>query len=939
MKINYIRFRNLFCYGNEMQEIRFDDKDATMWQIIGSNGVGKSSMIRILKLVLYQEYDGVNVSQIANQINKNGYVEANVDSRGHNWTIINEFSPNKVRVYKDGSEEPEDWGKLADTKNEIRNQIVDMPYYIFNNAISLSLDDFKSFLSMNAKDSRNIRDRIFGFYVVNEMMELMKPKMNEYVAKIDKVTAKIENINESIESSQQEYNKLKESINQLNQKEIDRIKSEILENRKHMESYSQEKEELDKKVSDIKLYMEYLRNEARRERLDNMRLDLTNLSKAVEEKEEEKNERKKEKEELDKERKVIASKETLDKIEELSDNINDYEEKSKEIKPERDKIERAIEELEKSIEKFSSVDKLIQNKKVILINVDQLESLNKQHKDVLDSIEKSEGYKEEVNKKLEEGKEKNREKSSIIEELEKRIRAHEQGICSECGTDLTGEEHIKKYQQYEADLELERQKKEKIDEMIQKIVSTQKDVKEKIEKLIRMKHSINSKYSDIKVSISKIEGFDDARDALVYSINHTDHDFIPDWKKTDILDKIESVEISGEDHDIEKDKKELEEKKSLLQQKEKELEEVLQKKNESRARKEALEERIPEDITKEKIQQMELSLDSEEEYNKKISDLEQQIEQYGDSIRNNERETGELKAKIDQLRTELKDDSHFENMADIKVVGDTMDEKINYLDSEISNLNTDINGVSEKVDSIKQKISDDETTIKSLTSDENINNQLKSVKSIIDKFDTELEKYNTDIKENKKYLDFFRVVQYVLSDEGIKSYIMKDVVPSINGEISKILEMLGVPLTVMFDEEFNVHIYRFGEEVSINTISTGQKKMINCAVLLSITIILRMKYQFNVVFYDEILSSVASENRPLLLEIIKNVFPKKLKLHTFVMNHDYIPSSYFDYVVSITHKNNFSSMDVITQDEYESRFISPTKTDKLSKDLLAETSA
>ena len=158
-------------------------------------------------------------------------------------------------------------------------------------------------------------------------------------------------------------------------------------------------------------------------------------------------------------------------------------------------------------------------------------------------------------------------------------------------------------------------------------------------------------------------------------------------------------------------------------------------------------------------------------------------------------------------------------------------------------------------------------------------------------------------------------------EAGAISYILKDVVPSINSEIAKILEMLDIPLTVMFDEEFNVHIYRFGEEVSLTTISTGQRKMTDCAILLSITIILRMKYQFNVTFYDEILSSIDSDNRPILLEIIKEICCNKLKLHTFVMNHDYIPSSYFDYVVSIKHQNNFSSVKILTQDQYESQFL------------------
>ncbi len=936
MIIYYVKWRNIGPFGNEEQRINFT-KEATLHQIIGKNGVGKSTIIRILKIVLYQEYDGINVAQIANQVNKNGYIEVNVDSKGNNWKIINEFSPNKVRVYKNGNPEPEDWGKLADTKSQIKSQIVDMPYYIFNNAISLSLDDFKSFLSMNAADSRNIRDRIFGFYVVNEMMELMKPEMNKYIAEIDQFKSKIENIDQSIETSQTEYDELKEKIKEGSQDEINRINDEIIKLKKELGDYNIEKEKHDKKVADIKLHIDYLINLSRKNKLEEMTTKLDKLTDEVDTVEKDRNIKISEKEELDGEKQLITGKVTLQRIDELGIKITEYQSKSEELESEKSEIEYNIIVLEELVEKFSASADLIKNRDLLKVNAEQLSTLNSQHKEILESLEKGENYLKEVENKLEEGDNKQSEKTILIDGLKKKILAHEQGTCSECGTDLTGDEHIKRYDGYKADLELEVGKEKIISEMLNKLQDSKIKASEKIDELERIKHDTYAKYSDIKVSISGVEGFDDTKKILLNTISHTNHDFISEWKMENFEKLLKCVEIPDSDYNIEADKNKLEEEKDLFEEKYQEIKGLEVSKRGDITRMDTLKEGLKEGVTKEKLNKTKFSLDSEEAYNEKLKKLSEEIDGLGTAIRSNERDIGETKAKVELMKKEIKPDSDFEQLGEVDV--SNIEKNLDNLNENINDATLKVRKVGENIESVNQYLSNKEITIKSLLSDEHVETQLKSVQSIIDKFKEELEQFNTDIEKSRKHVNFFKTIQYILSDEGIKSYILKDVVPPINSEIAKILEMLGVPLTIMFDEEFDVHIYRFGEEVSLNTISTGQKKMTNCAIILSITIILRMKYYFNVTFYDEILSSIDSDNRPILLEIIKEICCSKLKLHTFVMNHDYIPSSYFDYVVSVIHKNNFSSINILTQDQHESQYLLTNKKgdNKLVEDLIVET--
>ena len=73
MYIRSVKFKNVFAFGNRETAIDFTDGNK-FWQILGKNGVGKSSFIKILKIGLYQELEGLKLDEIAHQINKQGFI-------------------------------------------------------------------------------------------------------------------------------------------------------------------------------------------------------------------------------------------------------------------------------------------------------------------------------------------------------------------------------------------------------------------------------------------------------------------------------------------------------------------------------------------------------------------------------------------------------------------------------------------------------------------------------------------------------------------------------------------------------------------------------------------------------------------------------------------------------------------------------------------------
>ena len=141
MHIHSIEFSNIFAFGNKITKVDYDNLgDGSLNMIIGKNGCGKSSFIKLHKLALYFESDGVTVNGISNDINGNGYVAIEVTSNGHRWKIASHYTRTKLNtleVFKDGSETAEDWGKIPDTKAMINQRIIDIPYHVTFEIVSL----------------------------------------------------------------------------------------------------------------------------------------------------------------------------------------------------------------------------------------------------------------------------------------------------------------------------------------------------------------------------------------------------------------------------------------------------------------------------------------------------------------------------------------------------------------------------------------------------------------------------------------------------------------------------------------------------------------------------------------------------------------------------------------------------------------------------------
>jgi DNA repair exonuclease SbcCD ATPase subunit len=216
MRIKKIEWRNFSSYGNRKQEIEFGD-EASLYQVVGENGAGKSSISGVITFGLYGKLEGKKLKDIPNRINGNAWVRITMECNGSEVVVERGLEPNLFKLYINGAEY--DQAGVRSVQDYLSEDILGIPYYVFNNTISLSINDFKSFIKMSSQDKRSIIDKIFGFHVLNQMRDLLRDENRKIKETLDNISGKLSSLESTIGSSLNEMDNL---ANQLKQESTDK---------------------------------------------------------------------------------------------------------------------------------------------------------------------------------------------------------------------------------------------------------------------------------------------------------------------------------------------------------------------------------------------------------------------------------------------------------------------------------------------------------------------------------------------------------------------------------------------------------------------------------------------------------------------------------------------------------------------------------------------
>jgi DNA repair exonuclease SbcCD ATPase subunit len=146
--------------------------------------------------------------------------------------------------------------------------------------------------------------------------------------------------------------------------------------------------------------------------------------------------------------------------------------------------------------------------------------------------------------------------------------------------------------------------------------------------------------------------------------------------------------------------------------------------------------------------------------------------------------------------------------------------------------------------------------------------------------------------------NIFKKLDELFSDSGIKKSIISSIIKPINKYIDENLALLDMPFKVILNDQFNATITLLGNEVDVETLSTGETKKVNISIMLAYLKMIRMKRKINVLFLDEIFASIDIEGINSIIHILKQ-FAREWNVNVFLVHHSYLDKNLFDRILHV----------------------------------------
>lgn len=264
----------------------------------------------------------------------------------------------------------------------------------------------------------------------------------------------------------------------------------------------------------------------------------------------------------------------------------------------------------------------------------------------------------------------------------------------------------------------------------------------------------------------------------------------------------------------------------------------------------------------------------------------------------------------------------------------TLVEKKNGYDKLLEEVQSNISSIREK--QLKLKGISDKTT----TAFNDLNYLLRNYKSKIEdltkkqkleagKDSVNVKEFEDTIKEleSKKTIShekvsvckekelYYKELNRILSEEGVKKSIISGIIKPINHFISDNIKKMRLPFEVRLDETFTAEIKSLGSVIEHDSLSTGETKKINIAILIAYLKLIRTKKHINILFLDEVFSSIDIEGIDSILALLKS-FANEYNINIFVVHHAILSQEMFDRIIQI-NKDVFSTIEEI---KYEPTF-------------------
>ncbi len=220
-----------------------------------------------------------------------------------------------------------------------------------------------------------------------------------------------------------------------------------------------------------------------------------------------------------------------------------------------------------------------------------------------------------------------------------------------------------------------------------------------------------------------------------------------------------------------------------------------------------------------------------------------------------------------------------------------------------------------------QKIDSEVITLKSQI--ETVNGNIRIMTRYIDQQKNNITNMEEKIKINKElikkitseeeYLSVFKIFLSIYGKNGISKVIIKNMIPLLNQELSRILED-----TCLFTLEININDKNELEFLMIDHetrlvkplyTASGYERTVASLAIRSVLTKVSSLPKPNIVIMDEVFGKVADVNLDMVGEFFKKI--KNYFEHIFVISHNPLIRNWSDNILTIKKEDNISSIETI----------------------------